>query len=102
MTGWSPSKKTNFVKKQSTKNTNATLGNRVEVENDFEYLPSGLLTTASGQIVVVAKLHYEVKKQYHEHKQDGHFGEVKTLENIRSKYFLPRMASEVKNQSLTV
>ena len=85
-----------FCQEATKKNTNATLGLRITVEDDFQYLPSGLLTTASGQIVVPAKLRQEIMEQYHDHKLAGHLGVIKTLANIRNKYFWPRMASEVK------
>ena len=85
-----------FCQEAVKKNTNATLGLRVTVEDDFKYLPSGLLTTASGQIVVPAKLHRELMEQYHDHKLAGHLGVVKTLANLRNKYFWPKMANDVK------
>ena len=72
--------------------------NRVEFsqEDEFQILPSGLLATSRGKIVVPAKLRKEILERFHDHKLAGHQGVEKTLTIIRNKYFWPKMAQEVR------
>ena len=65
-------------------------------EDEFQILPSGLLATSRGKIVVPAKLRKEILERFHDHKLAGHQGVEKTLTIIRNKYFWPKMAQEVR------
>lgn len=71
-------------------------GRVITKEDDFVKIPSGLLSTASGKIVVPAKLQQEIIGRYHDHKMSGHLGIDKTLANVRAKYFWPRMVKHVR------
>ena len=65
-------------------------------EDNFITLPSGLLATASGKIVVPAKLQKEIMERYHDHLLARHLGVQKTLANIRWKYFWPQMNNLIR------
>ena len=59
-------------------------------------MPSGLLATSRGKIVVPAKLRKEILERFHDHKLAGHQGVKKTLTIIKNKYFWPKMAQDVR------
>jgi hypothetical protein len=65
-------------------------------EDEFKILPSGLLATSRGEIVVPAKLRKEILERFHDHKLAGHQGVQKTLTIIKNKYFWPKMAQDVR------
>ena len=65
-------------------------------EDEFVILPSGLLATARGRIVVPAKLRKEILERFHNHKLAGHQGIEKTLAIIKNKYFWPKMARDIR------
>lgn len=59
-------------------------------------LPSGLLATLRGRIVVPAELRKEILERFHIHKLADHEGVKKTLTIIRNKYYWPKMARDVR------
>ena len=70
---------------------------QISEEDNFKILPNELLETEEGRIVVPAKFHKEIMGRYHDHRLAGHFGEAKTLDEIKSKYFWPRMTKHIKD-----
>jgi hypothetical protein len=52
-------------------------------EDEFVILPSGLLATARGGIVVPEKLRKEILERFHNHKLAGHPNVEKTLAIIK-------------------
>ena len=84
-----------FCKTLLAEGNNAT-ARKFSPEDDFQILPSGLIATSRGQIVVPAKLQKEILDRFHSHKLSAHQGIEKTLAKIRSKYFWPKMSRDVR------
>lgn len=71
-------------------------GRQIGDEDEFRFLPNGLLTTATGKIIVPSSKTKEILERYHDHKLAGHFGINKTTHSIRYKYFWPGMNKQIQ------
>lgn len=62
-------------------------GKGIIEKDEFKYLPSRILFTSGGKIVVQATLRRQIMELYHDQKLAGDLGIVKMTANVSNEFF---------------